>query len=153
MNAQEPELEFEVVEEAPAGFAVDTARLCSLTGYVLSAEGARGAWAITVALVTEAHLQALHEQFMQDDTPTDIMTFPTASDQGSPGGGDLAISVAHLHDRASEWGNTPAEELDFLVAHGVLHLLGYGDTTTAARAAMLARQRQLISAWQEASTP
>lgn len=153
MSSKERELEFDVVEEAPAGFAVDAARLRSLTCYVLSAEGACGAWAITVALVSEANLQALHKQFMQDDTPTDIMTFPTESDQGAHGGGDLAISVAHLHDRASEWGNTPAEELEFLVAHGVLHLLGYGDATFADRAAMLARQRQLISAWQEASTP
>lgn len=146
-------LAFDVVEESPAGFVVDKLRLANLAAYILQAERASGSWTIALALVSDDRLRELHQQFMQDDSPTDIMTFPLAGEAESPCGGDLVVSIAHLHERAGEWGLAPAEELEFLLAHGMLHLLGYRDASDGARAAMLFRQRELIAAWEKLRAP
>ena len=123
--------------------------LASLAASVLSAEGAAGAWDVTVALVDDARLQALHRDFMGVDEPTDIMTFPAGN--GAPGGGDLVISADHARTQSTAWGFTPEEEVRFLVVHGLLHLLGWRDEREEERERMLARQRDLLDGWRQAS--
>jgi rRNA maturation RNase YbeY len=122
----------------------DEARLLALAAFILETEGASGAWEIAVALISDDELQSLHLQFLGVDEPTDIMTFPHG--EGTPGG-DLAISADHALARAAEWGNSPAEEIEFLVAHGVLHLLDWQDTSTEQREVMLTRQEELVRTW------
>ena len=145
-EAQPLSLDLSLVDDAGAGDLADEAQLRALARAILAAEGAVGAWEIAVALVSDDELQALHLQFMGVDEPTDIMTFPYGDE--TPGG-DLAISADHALARAMEWGNSPAEEIQFLVAHGVLHLLGWHDTSPAQRDAMLARQTELVSRWRD----
>lgn len=137
-------LDFSLVTRDGVEALADEARLNSLVRLVLREEGAVGEWEIVVALVSDDELQSLHRQFMDIDEPTDVMTFP----YGEPTpGGDLAVSADHALARAAEWGNSPAEEIEFLVAHGVLHLLGWQDTSSGQRADMLARQEALVRAW------
>lgn len=141
-------LEFSLSTASGVEKLADEARLGDLAASVLTAEGVTGSWEIAVALVTDDELQALHLRFMNIDEPTDIMTFPYGVGML---GGDLAISADHARARASEWGNTPAQEVEFLVAHGVLHLLGWNDTSPEERAAMLKRQEVLVSEWRAAA--
>ena len=131
------DLSFSLVADAevPPGVASD--ELESLAAFVLAAEGATGIWEITVALVDDARLQALHRDFMGIDTPTDIMTFPTDASAGEAQGGELAISVDHAMTQAAAWGHSPEEEIAFLVVHGLLHLLGWRDDTEEQRQRML----------------
>ena len=131
--------------EAPPGVAVD--ELQALARFVLSAEGATGAWEITVAFVDDARLQSLHRDFMGLDTPTDIMTFPSDEPAGEIQGGELVISVDHALTQAVAWGLTPREEIAFLVIHGLLHLCGWRDETDERRERMLSRQHDLIDRW------
>jgi probable rRNA maturation factor len=144
----ELELDFTLTVEAiaPAGIAED--ELARLSQFVLGAEGARGSWEIAVALVDDARLQALHRDFMGIDSPTDIMTFPIGDDGTSNAqGGDLVISVDHAQTQAAAWGLTPPEETQFLVIHGLLHLLGWRDDSDTERRAMLERQQALFERW------
>jgi probable rRNA maturation factor len=143
-DAQPLSLELALVAGSEAGELADEAQLRALAGSILEAEGASGPWEIAVALVSDDELQSLHLQFMGVDEPTDIMTFPFG--EGTLGG-DLAISADHALARAAEWGNSPVEEIQFLVAHGVLHLLGWQDTSPEQREAMLARQEELVRQW------
>jgi rRNA maturation RNase YbeY len=138
------DLSFSLVKEteAPPGVAQDELEM--LTTFVLSSEGATGAWEIAVALVDDARLQSLHRDFMGIDTPTDIMTFPTAEPAGETQGGELVISVDHAMTQAGAWGLSPEEEIAFLVVHGLLHLCGWQDETDEQRERMLDRQRDLI---------
>lgn len=147
--AQPLSLDFTLVRDGASPSLVQEEQLESLALAVLEAEGASGEWEIAVALVSDEELQAMHQQFMGIDEPTDIMTFPYG--EGSQGG-DLAISADHALARAAEWGNTPAQEIEFLVAHGVLHLLGWRDTSQEERAAMLARQQELVDDWSRRGT-
>lgn len=122
--------------------------LAGLVEYVLEREGATGDWSIAVVLTGDEPLRALHARFMDDDSVTDIMTFPV-DEPGGQQGGDIVISVERATEQAGEWNQSPWEEVRFLVAHGVLHLCGWIDHSDAERKAMLERQRALIEAFDE----
>ena len=143
------DLSFSLVTEAEPPPGVTSDDLEALAAFVLSSEGATGFWEITVALVDDARLQALHRDFMGIDTPTDIMTFPAGENQG----GELAISVDHAMTQAAEWGLSPGEEIAFLTVHGLLHLLGWRDDSDEQRQSMLELQHDLIETWRQQSSP
>jgi len=151
-DAEQLVLSFSLVEEAGAPPGIESDDLESLARFVLTAEGATGAWEITVALVDDARLQALHRDFMGIDTPTDIMTFPTVASADVNSGGELVISVDHANSRAGAWGVSPEDEIRFLVAHGLLHLLGWRDESAEQRKRMLERQQRLIDRWRQTSS-
>jgi len=141
------DLSFSLVNETEAPPGIESDELEALAAFVLAAEDAGGSWEVTVALVDDARLQALHRDFMGIDTPTDIMTFPTDVSDGEPQGGELVISVDHARTQAGAWGLSPEDEIRFLVTHGLLHLLGWRDDTDELRQRMLERQQRLIDRW------
>jgi probable rRNA maturation factor len=61
--------------------------------------------------------------------------------------GDVIISFETAAAQAPDYRHSPAEEVETLLAHGILHLLGYDDQEPAARAAMHARQDALLAAF------
>jgi len=137
------DLELDLVREADPGETLGDERWAALARHVLTAEGASGAWSVAVVLVDDARLQALHAEFMDVDEPTDVMTFPTG-DPGAPGG-DIVVSLDRAREQAPEFGLGYADEVRFLVVHGLLHLCGWDDVTPEARARMLARGAELIA--------
>jgi probable rRNA maturation factor len=147
VNDQGLDVEFTLTAEAATFRGIDEEDLARLSRSVLEAENAAGSWDVTVALVDDARLQALHRDFMGIDSPTDIMTFPSDDGTGRTQGGDLAISVDHARTQAEAWGLTPEDEIRFLVIHGLLHLLGWRDDSDALRGAMLERQEALFEEW------
>ena len=79
---------------------------------------------ISVAFVTEKTICALHDQFLNNPDPTDVITFPAdLSDEESIG--EICISV----DEALKYidRNTLEDELTLYLVHGWLHLAGYDD--------------------------
>ena len=118
---------------------------------VLRAEGASGPWEISIAFADDEELRELHREYLDDDTPTDIMTFPFETDGDWAGvgevvkGGDIAISVDRAAEQAVDGGWDTVKELKFLVAHGVLHLLGWDDSSAELRTRMLDRQREILA--------
>ncbi len=146
-RAEPIDLNFSLVAEAEAPPETTSGDLEDLMRHVLAAEGAAGCWEVTVALVDDERLQALHCDFLGLDTPTDVMTFPADDANGTCRGGELVISVDHARTQASAWGLTPADEIRFLVVHGLLHLLGWKDEVDAERDRMLARQQALFDRW------
>lgn len=60
--------------------------------------------------------------------------------------GDIALSRDAIERQATEAGHSPASELAFLLSHGVLHLVGYDDTTDAGYHAMVAHQEAVLQA-------
>lgn len=131
--------------------------ILDLVTFALGEEGAVGDWEINIRFVPDGEIQRLHAQFMNQDSPTDIMTFPIDPNPYTPAevggrGGDIVISVdtAAVNSGAAGW---PLEdELLFLVLHGVLHLRGWDDHDDMDRAAMLGRQDSLLTRWRQAGT-
>ncbi len=122
-------------------FLSELAELCCFS---LERAGMAGDWEIALVLTSEAHLTELHAEFMGIPEPTDIMTFPSDEELG----GDIVISIeqAERQRHDDEW--DLASEVRFLVTHGALHLAGWDDASARDRAAMLARQREILTAFQ-----
>lgn len=138
------ELEVNVLRE----YSIDepgSARIEAIVAGALAAEGADGDWSVAVVLVDDAEIQRLHRDFMAIDEPTDILTFPYDPEFNGGIGGDLVISVDTAREQGADHGNTVAQEIEFLIVHGVLHLLGWDDTDPNDRARMLARQTEILN--------
>ena len=73
-------------------------------------------------LTDDRELRRLNRSFLGHDYPTDVLSFPS----GMAGGflGEIAISVNRAAEQASEFGHSLTEEIEILMLHGVLHLLG-----------------------------
>lgn len=131
--------------------AVTVAVISSLVRHVLASEDVAEEWQLGIRFVDDHTMQSAHAEFMGIDEPTDIMTFPYADEDGAWGesepGGDLIISVGTAGENAREANWSLTDEIFFLVCHGLLHLLGWDDHTDEDRAAMLARQHDLLQAW------
>jgi probable rRNA maturation factor len=83
---------------------------------------------LVVLLTDDAAVRELNGRFRGQDKPTNVLSFPAAS---NPEGhlGDLALAYGVCAREAAEQGKTLAAHLQHLVAHGVLHLLGYDHMT------------------------
>lgn len=139
-------LSIELIDEASQAATLDQEVVEAIANFVFTREERSGSWEVTVALVSDDRLRALHAQFMGLDTITDVMTFPYDVAHGIQGG-DIVISVDRATEQGPANGLTAEAELLFLVVHGLLHLCGWDDDTTQNRDAMLERQQDLIAAF------
>lgn len=140
-----PTCEVTVGWEVPLPQALDEDAVGRLLRHGLSEEGQEGEWSFAFRFVDDAEIGRLHDAFMGDASPTDIITFPYDPDDGEQGG-DIVISVDTAARNAEEHEWPVSKELAFLVLHGLLHVLGWDDATDDDRAAMLTHQHQLMLA-------
>lgn len=111
---------------------------------------------IDLTLVTDEELREMSRQYLNADHYTDVMSFSQLEGGGvSPavqGGprtqllGDIVVSLDRAGEQAVQAGHALAAELALLVAHGVLHLLGFGDQTPAERVGMRQLERRALAA-------
>lgn len=104
---------------------------------------------LTILLTDDEQLHDLNLDFRDTDAPTDVLSFPASEsdpDTGTLYLGDVIISVERARDQAQAGGHSLEAELQLLVVHGVLHLLGHDhgepgekERMWAAQAAILAR--------------
>jgi probable rRNA maturation factor len=91
-------------------------------------------------LVTgDSELRRLNREYRGKDAPTDVLSFP-ASPGKSGRLGDIAISAARARAQAREFGHTTEQEIQILMLHGVLHLLGLDHETDDGRMARAERR-------------
>lgn len=80
-----------------------------------------GGVTFTCLLSNDAELRRLNGQFLGHDYATDVLSFPSGDALHL---GDLAISVDRAKQQAAEYGHSLEEEIEILMLHGTLHLLG-----------------------------
>lgn len=85
---------------------------------------AQRAGAVVVLLTDDAGVQDLNQRFRGKDGPTNVLSFP-APENPEDHLGDIALARGVCVREAAEQGKTLAHHLQHLVAHGVLHLVGY----------------------------
>ena len=96
-----------------------------------------GPESVSIRLVNDAEMARLNETYRHKKGTTDVLSFP-AEERRRPGNlrhqlkkvrdaqlGDIAISPVAAKRNAREYGRTLTEEIQILILHGVLHLLGY----------------------------
>lgn len=140
-----------------SGAEVDELGLIQLAGFVLAELRIHPQADLDILLVDEETMADYHKRFMDLDGPTDVMSFPMdelrapASDEPAPRGilGDIVICPQFTSAQAPDNGREPAEEIEYLLVHGLLHLLGHDHAEPDERAVMFALNDQLIKAWRE----
>ena len=103
---------------------------------------------LTIVLSDDAQLQELNLQWMGVDAPTDVLSFP--SDQTDPETGfrylgDIIISLPRAASQAAGAGHPVEAEVQLLVAHGVLHLLGHDHASAEEKARMWQAQSEILA--------
>ncbi len=99
---------------------------------------------ISVTLLDDAGIRVLNRDYLDEDRPTDVLSF-SLGDEDSPLG-DVYIGVEQARRQAAERGIALDEELVRLSVHGTLHVLGYDHPDGPDREAspMFLRQEELV---------
>ncbi len=99
---------------------------------------------LSAAFLDDAAMVKLHADFLNDPTPTDVITFP--GEAGDPTfAGEICVCVDQALREAPKHGNTLEEELLLYLVHGWLHLAGHDDLSDAPRAAMRVAEQETLA--------
>jgi probable rRNA maturation factor len=123
------------------GDAVDLGGLMALARTTLLGEGIEDA-ELSISLVTEDEMAGLHERYLHEAGPTDVLSFPLDDEAGEDGLRQLGDVVIAPVIAARNNPDDPAAELRLLLVHGILHLLGHDHMDDGERAEMWARQER-----------
>lgn len=97
---------------------------------------------LSLALVTDKAIAAIHDDFLDDPTPTDVITFEGQPEFGVAG--EICVSADTAERYAAEHGRAFSEELSLYVIHGWLHLAGYDDLRPAKKRRMRAAEARAM---------
>jgi probable rRNA maturation factor len=127
--------------------APTAARVRAWTLALLSEAGAKRA-SLSILLCGDRRMRTLNRTWRRIDRPTDVLSFlpfaESPSSLSSPFLGDLVIDVPYAARQARRRGHPASREVQILLAHGLLHLLGYDHETDDGT--MFRLQRRLILA-------
>lgn len=102
---------------------------------------------LAIVLTDDAALQALNRDFVGHDDATDVLSFPSGTVSPETGAyyfGDIALSYPRALAQAKAGGHPVSAEVQLLVVHGVLHLLGHDHATPQEKARMWAAQADIL---------
>ena len=107
---------------------------------------------LTIVLTDNAQIQELNRDYLGIDAPTDVLSFPASETDGSEidpetGAryiGDIIISMPYAAKSAEKAGHPVEAEVQLLVVHGVLHLLGHDHAKAKEKAKMWKAQAEIL---------
>ena len=119
---------------------------------------------VNVLLTDSDKIHAMNKEFRGIDSPTDVLSFPNvdyeapsdfsgleadSEDYFNPESGelclgDIVVNVDKVYEQALEYGHSPMREYAFLIAHSMLHLLGYDHMERGEAAVMEAKQEEIL---------
>ena len=98
---------------------------------------------LSIIFCSDPYILDINLRYLQHDYFTDIITFDYC--EGDTVSGDLFISIDSVRENALFYGASFEDELDRVMVHGVLHLLGYDDHTPEEQAVMRARENYYVN--------
>ena len=127
--------------------AIDSLSLEKAALAALSEQNLQEDTNLSIVIDGDQQLQALNLEFLGIDSPTDVLSF--LEDELDPDTeqrylGDIIISYPQAEKQAAIAGHTTKSELDLLVVHGVLHLLGYDHSTDEEKVKMWGMQKDVL---------
>jgi len=145
-----PPVSIEVNNES--GVEVDESELVALARHVLDAMRVHAQAELSIVLVDEPAMEQLNRQWMDEQGPTDVLSFPMdelrpgIDDEEPQAGllGDVVLCPQVAGRQARSGGHSSEEELLLLTAHGILHLLGFDHAEPADERQMFDLQRKLL---------
>lgn len=98
---------------------------------------------VSIIFCSDPYILDINLKYLQHDYFTDIITFDYC--EGEKISGDLFISIDSVRENASFYGTDFEEELNRVMVHGVLHLIGYDDHTKADQKVMREKENYYLS--------
>jgi probable rRNA maturation factor len=147
-----------------SGVDVNEASLAALARHVLDQLRVHPLAELSVLLVDEAAMSDLHQRWLDEPGPTDVLAFPMDELRAPPPGGshaergadgpevpgllgDVVLCPQVAIKQAGQAEHSVPEELDLLCTHGILHLLGYDHAEPDEHATMFGLQDRLLASW------
>jgi probable rRNA maturation factor len=103
---------------------------------------------LTILLTDDGQIHQLNLEYLGVDAPTDVLAFPADyidPDTKARYLGDVIISYERANAQAQAGGHTLEQEIELLVVHGTLHLLGHDHADPDQKAMMWAEQAEILS--------
>ncbi len=135
--------------EPPFRARTDPRRLRAAARAALRQQATPGPAELSVLVTGDEPVRALNRQFLGLDEPTDVLSFPSGEvdrDTGAHYLGDIVIAYPRAREQAARRRHPVWAELQLLVVHGVLHLLGHDHARPAEKARMWAAQAAILQA-------
>lgn len=124
---------------------------------VLKQENCTDNYEISISLVSNEEIKDLNKEYRNIDSATDVLSFPMINfknpkedhwqiegfDEELPLG-DIVISIEKAKEQSQEFGHSFKRELAFLLAHGMLHLLGYDHEDKNQETIMFQKQEEIL---------
>jgi probable rRNA maturation factor len=148
-----------------SGTSVQEAALAALARHVLDDLHVHPLAELSVLIVDPEAMADLHQRWLNEPGPTDVLAFPmdelrlpppggSAAEHADAAGpallGDVVLCPQVAAEQAAKAGHSVADELDLLCTHGILHLLGYDHADPQEHAAMFGLQDKLLASWRSA---
>jgi len=138
-----------------SGVEVDEQRLVRLARFCLQQLRIHPQAELSILLVDEDTMADYHQRFMGLPGPTDVLSFPMdelrppTEDEEPPQGllGDIVLCPTVTARQAADSERTPEDEADYLLVHGLLHLLGFDHAEPVEEKAMFQLNDDLVAAW------
>jgi probable rRNA maturation factor len=100
---------------------------------------------LTYIFCSDRALRSMNKKYLNHLTYTDILTFDLSETRRISG--EIYISVDRVKDNGKHFGQTFEHELRRVIAHGVLHLIGYSDKTPSEKSQMRSKEEAYLSLW------
>ena len=101
-------------------------------------------WYINFIFCSDEYLLELNRTYLKHETLTDILTFPYQEDDTNTISGDIFISIDRVKENAAEFRQDFQKELQRVMVHGVLHLIGYSDQGKKKKEFMTERENHYL---------
>jgi probable rRNA maturation factor len=163
-------MSIEIANES--GTSVDEPALAALARFVLDELRIHPLAELSVLLVDTPTIADLHQRWLGEEGPTDVLAFPMDELRPPPPGsdrsdrsrgsdpdseptllGDVILCPEVATEQAREAQRPVAEELELLCTHGILHLLGFDHAEPDEKATMFGLQDRLLESWRAERGP
>jgi probable rRNA maturation factor len=138
-----------------SGIEADSSGLVRLATFALEELRIHPMAELSLLLVDEDTMSAYHQKYLGEPGPTDVLSFPMdelrppKDDEEPPAGllGDIVLCPAVTARQAAQHGRSAEAEAEYLLVHGLLHLLGYDHADPDEEAEMFGLKDRILASW------
>lgn len=145
-----PRMDVFLANEQPVH--IDEARLAALARHVLDSEKVDDEAELSILVIDGEHMRRLNSRFAKNDYATDVLAFPMLEgDEDSTMVGDVVLCPDVAKTNAEKLDHSLDRELEVLIVHGTLHLLGYDHKVAAEKERMDKRVSEVLDDFNRAA--
>ncbi len=105
----------------------------------------KGIGSLNFVFVSDSQIRQINKTYLNHNYPTDVISFDYS--EGNNISGDIYIGVDQVRYNAKQYGAKPENETRRVMAHGVLHLMGFGDLSKAEKKMMIEKENEALNLW------